>query len=265
MLADDRGGAATRSKAGIDRDELQQLMPPGGAPQRDRLRAVGARGAREPAGRPGSSPGSTPPRAAGHHLHARRRRSGGDGRRRARLCRGARDQGQADRRARARSRAGRRRCAPRGPTSGSASTPIRASRGATSTGWSRRWSSTTSRCSSSRCARGREADLDGFDSPIPIAADESAARPRRPRRRWSAASTWSTSSSTNAAALPRALAMAAEARRLGLGVMVGNMVGTSLAMAPGLHPRPALRHRRSRRPDLPRRATASPAWSIATG
>ena len=27
--------------------------------------------------------------------------------------------------------------------------------------------------------------------------------------------------------------MAAEARRLGLGVMVGNMVGTSLSMAPG--------------------------------
>jgi hypothetical protein len=32
--------------------------------------------------------------------------------------------------------------------------------------------------------------------------------------------------------LTEGLAMAAEARRLGLGVMVGNMVGTSLAMAP---------------------------------
>ena len=32
--------------------------------------------------------------------------------------------------------------------------------------------------------------------------------------------------------LTEALMMAAEARRLGLGVMVGNMVGTSLAMAP---------------------------------
>jgi L-alanine-DL-glutamate epimerase-like enolase superfamily enzyme len=32
--------------------------------------------------------------------------------------------------------------------------------------------------------------------------------------------------------LTEGLAMAQEARRLGLGVMVGNMVGTSLAMAP---------------------------------
>ena len=32
--------------------------------------------------------------------------------------------------------------------------------------------------------------------------------------------------------LTEALALAAEARRMGLGVMVGNMVGTSLAMAP---------------------------------
>jgi L-alanine-DL-glutamate epimerase-like enolase superfamily enzyme len=32
--------------------------------------------------------------------------------------------------------------------------------------------------------------------------------------------------------LTEGLAMAAEARRLGLGVMVGNMVGSSLAMAP---------------------------------
>ena len=32
--------------------------------------------------------------------------------------------------------------------------------------------------------------------------------------------------------LTEGLLMAAEARRLGLGVMVGNMVGTSLAMAP---------------------------------
>lgn len=32
--------------------------------------------------------------------------------------------------------------------------------------------------------------------------------------------------------LTEALLMAKEARRLGLGVMVGNMVGTSLAMAP---------------------------------
>jgi hypothetical protein len=50
--------------------------------------------------------------------------------------------------------------------------------------------------------------------------------------------------------LTEGLAMAAEARRLGLGVMVGNMVGSSLAMAPGLDPRPALRPQRSRRDTL---------------
>jgi len=79
--------------------------------------------------------------------------------------------------------------------------------------------------------RGREADLEGFTSRIPIAADESAL------------------SIVDLAALvgrfdmvnikldkcgglTEGLAMAHEARRLGLQVMVGNMVGTSLAMAP---------------------------------
>jgi L-alanine-DL-glutamate epimerase-like enolase superfamily enzyme len=79
--------------------------------------------------------------------------------------------------------------------------------------------------------RGRETDLTGFRSPIPIAADESAL------------------SFADLAGLPgrfnvvnikldkcggltEGLAMAYEARRLGLKVMVGNMVGTSLAMAP---------------------------------
>jgi L-alanine-DL-glutamate epimerase-like enolase superfamily enzyme len=79
--------------------------------------------------------------------------------------------------------------------------------------------------------RGREADLAGFASKIPIAADESAL-----------------SSSDIAGLVGRfdvvnikldkcgglteGLAMAHEARRLGLSVMVGNMVGSSLAMAP---------------------------------
>ena len=79
--------------------------------------------------------------------------------------------------------------------------------------------------------RGAEADLDGFASTIPIAADESAL------------------SLTDLAGLvgrfnvvnikldkcgglTEGLAMAREARRLGLQVMVGNMVGSSLAMAP---------------------------------
>jgi L-Ala-D/L-Glu epimerase len=79
--------------------------------------------------------------------------------------------------------------------------------------------------------RGCERDLQDFNSSIPIAADESA---------------------LNLSELPglvglfdvvnikldkcggltEGLEMAREARRLGLGVMVGNMVGTSLAMAP---------------------------------
>jgi L-alanine-DL-glutamate epimerase-like enolase superfamily enzyme len=79
--------------------------------------------------------------------------------------------------------------------------------------------------------RGREADLAGFASKIPVAADESAL------------------SSSDIAGLTgrfdvvnikldkcggltEGLAMAHEARRLGLRVMVGNMVGSSLAMAP---------------------------------
>ena len=80
-------------------------------------------------------------------------------------------------------------------------------------------------------ARGAEDDLSGFRSPIPIAADESAL----------------TSADLpglvgrfdvvnikldKCGGLTEGLKMAAEARRLGLGVMVGNMVGTSLAMAP---------------------------------
>ncbi|HEX7915460.1 enolase C-terminal domain-like protein, partial [Rudaea sp.] len=79
--------------------------------------------------------------------------------------------------------------------------------------------------------RGREADLDGFASPIPIAADESAL---------SLADVPGLVGRFNVVnikldkcgGLTEALAIAREARRLGLGIMVGNMVGTSLAMAP---------------------------------
>jgi L-alanine-DL-glutamate epimerase-like enolase superfamily enzyme len=78
---------------------------------------------------------------------------------------------------------------------------------------------------------GREADLDGFSSPIPIAADESA----------------QDSSSLAALAgrfdvvnvkldkcggLTEGIAMVGEIRRLGLRPMVGCMGGTSLSMAP---------------------------------
>jgi L-alanine-DL-glutamate epimerase-like enolase superfamily enzyme len=79
--------------------------------------------------------------------------------------------------------------------------------------------------------RGRESDLDGFKSPIPIAADESAL---------SLADVPGLVGRFNVVnikldkcgGLTEALAIAQEARRLGLGVMVGNMVGSSLAMAP---------------------------------
>jgi L-alanine-DL-glutamate epimerase-like enolase superfamily enzyme len=80
-------------------------------------------------------------------------------------------------------------------------------------------------------ARGREADLEGYESPIPIAADESAltlADVPGLVGRFDVVNI----KLDKCGGLTEALAMAAEARRLGLGVMVGNMVGTSLAMAP---------------------------------
>jgi L-alanine-DL-glutamate epimerase-like enolase superfamily enzyme len=80
-------------------------------------------------------------------------------------------------------------------------------------------------------ARGREADLDGYRSPIPIAADESALGLD------DVAGLVGRFDVINikldkCGGLTEALMIAQEARRRGLGVMVGNMVGTSLAMAP---------------------------------
>ena len=80
-------------------------------------------------------------------------------------------------------------------------------------------------------ARGREADLDGFESPIPIAADESVlslADVPGLVGRFQVVNI----KLDKCGGLTEALLMAEEARRLGLGVMVGNMVGTSHAMAP---------------------------------
>ena len=79
--------------------------------------------------------------------------------------------------------------------------------------------------------RGREADLDGFKSKIPIAADESVltlADIAGLVGRFNVVNI----KLDKCGGLTEGLAMAHEARRLGLGVMVGNMVGTSLAMAP---------------------------------
>jgi L-alanine-DL-glutamate epimerase-like enolase superfamily enzyme len=79
--------------------------------------------------------------------------------------------------------------------------------------------------------RGAEAQLQGFVSPIPLIADESAltlADVPSLVGRFSMVNI----KLDKCGGLTEGLAMAREARRLGLGVMVGNMVGTSLAMAP---------------------------------
>jgi L-alanine-DL-glutamate epimerase-like enolase superfamily enzyme len=79
--------------------------------------------------------------------------------------------------------------------------------------------------------RGCEADLDGYKSKIPIAADESALSmvdiPGLVGR-FDVVNI----KLDKCGGLTEGLAMARESRRLGLGVMVGTMVGTSLAMAP---------------------------------
>jgi L-alanine-DL-glutamate epimerase-like enolase superfamily enzyme len=80
-------------------------------------------------------------------------------------------------------------------------------------------------------ARGREADLERFESPIPIAADESALT------RNDIAGLIGRFDTVNikldkCGGLTEGLAMAREARRAGLDVMIGNMMGSSLAMAP---------------------------------
>jgi L-alanine-DL-glutamate epimerase-like enolase superfamily enzyme len=79
--------------------------------------------------------------------------------------------------------------------------------------------------------RGREADLDGFTSPIPIAADESVLSlvdvPGLVGR-FNVVNI----KLDKCGGLTEGLAMAHEAKQLGLSVMVGNMVGSSLAMAP---------------------------------
>lgn len=80
-------------------------------------------------------------------------------------------------------------------------------------------------------ARGREADLDGYSSPIPIAADESMLTLD------DVAACVGRFQVINikldkCGGLTEALLMAEDAERRGLGVMVGNMVGSSLSMAP---------------------------------
>ena len=80
-------------------------------------------------------------------------------------------------------------------------------------------------------ARGRDAELEGFRSPIPIAGDESLlslADVAPAVGRFDVVNI----KLDKCGGLTEGLLMAAEARRLGLGVMVGTMIGTSLATAP---------------------------------
>ena len=81
-------------------------------------------------------------------------------------------------------------------------------------------------------ARGREADLDDFTSAIPIVGDESLlslADVPGAKGRFDVVNI----KLDKCGGLTEGLLMVAEARRLGLDVMVGTMVGTSLATAPG--------------------------------
>ncbi|MEG3086962.1 dipeptide epimerase [Sphingomonas sp. PB4P5] len=80
-------------------------------------------------------------------------------------------------------------------------------------------------------ARGHDADLEGFRSAIPIAGDESLlslADLATATGRFDVVNI----KLDKCGGLTEGLLMAAEARRLGLGVMVGTMIGTSLATAP---------------------------------
>lgn len=81
-------------------------------------------------------------------------------------------------------------------------------------------------------ARGHEGELDGFDGPIPIAADESCVclpDVSAAVGRFQVINI----KLDKCGGLTEGLLMAARARQLGLGVMVGTMVGTSLSTGPG--------------------------------
>ncbi|UHQ20292.1 dipeptide epimerase [Lysobacter sp. KIS68-7] len=81
------------------------------------------------------------------------------------------------------------------------------------------------------CRRGFESDLDGVDHVVPIAADESILHLEELEER----AHWFDVVNIKldkCGGLTEGLMMAKRARELGKRVMVGNMVGTSLAMAP---------------------------------
>ena len=80
-------------------------------------------------------------------------------------------------------------------------------------------------------ARGREADLDGFDSPIPLAADESALTSADVPGLVGRFDVFNIKLD-KCGGLTEALNIVEACNEVGLKLMVGNMVGTSLAMAP---------------------------------
>jgi len=80
-------------------------------------------------------------------------------------------------------------------------------------------------------ARGREADLIGFKSPIPLAADESLLG-LSDLPRLAGIFQVANIKLDKCGGLTEALMLEAEARRFGMRVMVGNMGGSSLAAAP---------------------------------
>jgi len=80
-------------------------------------------------------------------------------------------------------------------------------------------------------ARGREADLDGIARPLPFAADESAVSFADTAGLVGRFDTVNIKLD-KCGGLTEGLAIARQARALGLDVMVGNMVGSSLSMAP---------------------------------
>ncbi|MEO8542396.1 MAG: dipeptide epimerase [Betaproteobacteria bacterium] len=80
-------------------------------------------------------------------------------------------------------------------------------------------------------ARGEDAQLDGLVSPIPLAADESCTD-RASLDRLAGRYQYINIKLDKCGGLTEALAMCAPAAERGLRLMVGNMCGTSLAMAP---------------------------------
>jgi len=82
-------------------------------------------------------------------------------------------------------------------------------------------------------APGQDVMLAGFDSPIPLAADESCLD-RSSLPQLAGKYGYVNVKLDKAGGLTEALALAREARSMGFGIMVGCNIGTSLAMAPGM-------------------------------